>query len=429
MSEPCPRRTSDERKDAHDDSEAICSSAESKRQHQSLEERASVQSAAWYRAVKDIYDSGPEGEGQEVWAAWKIYQQARKEQQESNESAERKSSIQREMVSEGEKILAQAQHTRPLVPSHPPPPPPPPPPLPQVDTVQTQPNRAEESRAKSHTREDSCVSPSSIDIPVTIGDCVQRVIDTNKPLPAVPRAEPAPKTDETVCQMVPGSPPLTVEPHGYTKIVTKKPRSEAKPDNTWWQKRQSSKAQAKLKSKISHPVSLVASHKGSITNVAAECGGVGGPAAAVSLPNTRTGTAQPSNSASTTSTVQREVRKLPSLSFRFPPFGHNRMKSTPDLEGKDTAVVRVDMQPTKQSAKEKLNSAEMGRRRRSSDASFECQGIVERLDKHQVSETGAPSQDSGENKKSLLPEPLFSGMRGGKGAHFYQSYTDVLDEY
>ena len=64
-------------------------------------------------------------------------------------------------------------------------------------------------------------------------------------------------------------------------------------DHTWWKKRQFPKAQAILKSEISHPIPLVASYEGSTTNIAAECGGVGGPAAAVSLPITRTGAPLP----------------------------------------------------------------------------------------------------------------------------------------
>ena len=84
----------------------------------------------------------------------------------------------------------------------------------------------------------------------------------------------------------------------------------------------------------------------------------------------------------------------------------------------------------KQSAKEKLDGVHLGRRRRSSDASFVCQGIGDGgLDRYQVSETEESSHSSDENERSLLPEPLFSGRRVGRNTRFYEPYIDVLDEY
>ncbi|USP79748.1 hypothetical protein yc1106_07022 [Curvularia clavata] len=446
MSEPCPRRASPTKTATRGDLGGIFPPVETGQQQSGHEERVSFPTP-WYRAAKAIYDSGPEGEGQEMWKVWKMYQRARKEQRNSDKVSEKRGSVRRNVVLEDEKAPPRTPHMRPLVPRHPPPPPPPPP---QVDTVQG-PLDGTEKRSMYRPRDDSCISPSSIEIPVTIDDCIQRTIDTNKPLPAVPCPEPPPETHETVRPMAPASPPLTVKLHDNTKSPAKKLRSEVKLDYSRWRKHQSPKAQAKLKAKISHPIPLAASYEGSVTNVAAECGGIGGPAAAGPLPIARPGAALPQhqsrNTASTTNTEQREMRRLPPLSFHVPSLSHNRTKSAPDVEDKDKAVVRDDMQPThwsdtlvgpayeagksiKQSAKEKLDGVHVVRRRKSSDASFVCQGVVDkRLDRYQVSEAGEPSPSSGEDETSLVPERLFSGTRWGRNTQFYQPYVDVLDEY
>jgi hypothetical protein len=81
------------------------------------------------------------------------------------------------------------------------------------------------------------------------------------------------------------------------------------------------------------------------------------------------------------------------------------------------------------------STKQKGRDRRDSDASFACQGVPQT---HQafVSDPGPSTQfqhDVNREDERMLPQALFSGVRGGKQSardtKFYEPYVDVLDEY
>jgi hypothetical protein len=64
---------------------------------------------------------------------------------------------------------------------------------------------------------------------------------------------------------------------------------------------------------------------------------------------------------------------------------------------------------------ETLDGVHVGRKRRTSDVSFACQGIVDsKLDRYQVSE---PS--SSDDEKGMVPDPLFYVKRTGPDARFH----------
>ncbi|KAL6164342.1 hypothetical protein ACJQWK_10008 [Exserohilum turcicum] len=330
------------------------------------EKRMPANSLPWYRVARRIYDSGPEGEGQDVWKAWKAYQQGRK--------------------------------------------------------------GPEKEPANPRRRKDSLVARSKITVPKVSEKSVHSIIDTNKPLPPVPRLDPAPKTRRTKHPAYIGQSPKS-RAFENLRDSNKKPRvGEAA--RTWW-KPQPAPAQPSLKSKISYPGPLMTSNTRSSANVPVECGGVGGPVAADCLPTPLQNT-----------TDAKKERHAPPLNLRVPVPIASRLKGEIDMKGK--APLRDHTPPTywrdmvlgsayeagksfKQSAMGKLDGVYAGKRRKSSGASFGCQGVAsERLDRFQVSEGGVSDQiRGGIDDKNLMPEPLFAD----RDSKFYQAYFEALDDY
>ncbi|KAI2479503.1 hypothetical protein Ptr902_08768 [Pyrenophora tritici-repentis] len=310
--------------------------------------------------------AGPEGEGQK---AWKLIQTVRSKQR--IDAALKQNAPAR--------IKAHEMYNKPLprlpLPSHP-------------DGVLYPPLRPRPIQARSESkgkeaeaeswnaRKDSDFSQTSYEVPITIDDDIHNTVDASKPLPPASHLSPALKAQKTASQIQ-----FKHEVQPKVKVVNVNRPGGSKHDaekaggHTWW-KPLPSKAAPSLKIKISYPGPLMASGKGAVVNIATESGGVGGPAAAVSLPVTRTGAFRP-------------------------------------------------QAQTSYDARKQIDKGKMGRKRKSSDASFCCQGVDgELLDRYQVSDQVASDQED-----DMLPLPLFSGTRGGRDTNFYQPYVEVLDEY
>lgn len=189
------------------------------------------------------------------------------------------------------------------------------------------------------------------------------------------------------------------------------------------------KAPQTLKSKISHPGPLMILGEGIAVNVAAECGGVGGPAAAVSLPVTRTGAPLPRPPS--IHERKKEDRRPSPRAFHFPTIHLSPSKRI----GKGSEKEKVDESDDsytihwrgrlvgpayeagksfKQTAMETLDGVHVGKRRKTSDISFACQGVAnEQLDRYQVSE-----QSSSDEEDVLVPDPLFYAKNAGMDRKF-----------
>ena len=146
---------------------------------------------------------------------------------------------------------------------------------------------------------------------------------------------------------------------------------------------------------------------------------MGGPAAAVSLPVTRTGALLVPQT-QTSHAAGKEVDK-------------GKGKGKEKIDERDVAQHTLwrdrfvgTAHEAGKSFKQTLDGVHGGKKRKSSDASFWCQGVYGApLDRYQVSEL-SPSD---EEQEDMLPPRLFSGMRGGRDTKFYQPYVEVLDEY
>jgi hypothetical protein len=365
-----------------------------------VQEQAVYSSTPWYRTAKHIYNAGPKGEGQKVWEA---YQQAIIPRQADKKLLQDTSS--ESMVEERtERQLPTPLPTSPDGVLFPPlrlrPPP-------------TQSVEKGKEPDKQHLRRDSCFSSSSYEAAMAVDRTVMSNVDANKPLPPVPLLDAAPKVQQTE-----NRPPGKYRQHAE--------REETHP---WW-KHSPSRAPQSLKSKISHPSPLTVSNKGTTVNVAADCGGVGGPAAAISLPVTRTGAPLPRPPS--IHVKKKEASRPSPRAFHLPTFHRSPSKSKGNVYEKAKVDESEDTHPPhwrdrlvgpayeagkslKQSAMETLDGVHVGRKRRTSDASFACQGIVDsKLDGYQVSE---PS--SSDDEKGMVPDPLFYVKRTGPDARFH----------
>ncbi|OAG20957.1 hypothetical protein CC77DRAFT_1088963 [Alternaria alternata] len=309
--------------------------------HVHAQPQATEHSTPLFRAAKEIYQAGPKGEGQKVWEA---YQQARNHRRANDEPSQNMSSepTTRKINTACLPLPSSTSPNEALFP-----------PL-RPRTPQNQSGRKEKESGSPDLRRDSGFSSSSYDVPVAIHKHVQRIVDLNKPLPPVPPIQ---------------APPKVRNPKDRTSRDAQQ-CTEKETAHTWW-KHSPSKAPQTLKSKISHPGPLMILGEGIAVNVAAECGGVGGPAAAVSLPVTRTGA---------------------------PLVG-------PAYEAGKSF---------KQTAMETLDGVHVGKKRKTSDISFACQGVAnEQLDRYQVSE-----QSSSDEEDVLVPDPLFYAKNAGMDRKF-----------
>ncbi|KAF2109067.1 hypothetical protein BDV96DRAFT_605148 [Lophiotrema nucula] len=171
-------------------------------------------------------------------------------------------------------------------------------------SVRSQSKGKENQRASEATQ----VSTSSAEIPFTASASVQgdhsphiqeTFVERAKPLPSGPRLNPAPKPRK-LDKALPTLPP---PPHPPAKYPAQKPNKktakEKKPSASGWIGRKGSqffnelvdvldtdkeqRKQQYIKTKISQPQPMMAIDSRTV-NVAKESGGVGGPAAAISLP-------------------------------------------------------------------------------------------------------------------------------------------------
>ncbi|KAF1845655.1 uncharacterized protein K460DRAFT_286434 [Cucurbitaria berberidis CBS 394.84] len=321
-----------------------------------------------YRTAKEIYQVGPEGEGLKVW---RDYKQSRKGKQNQTEAKQDKSTAQ----------VYQKSRTTPPVPAAPL--------RPLPGQVYTGFEADKVIRRGPYAQKDSRLSEgefsrSSCEVPIAIDKSVQRVVDTNKPLPPVPLLQAAPKTRhpmdlETAFRV--GIAAASIQHPTQQRVGNQGAESDQHVpkdahSGPWWKSladKHSAKAHDGLKAKISHRGPLTAFNDGRTVHVAAGCNRVGGPAAAIPRP-----------------------------------VNHNGV-------------------PTTQSAQAKKNQSmgTKGKKRKSSDASFACQGLAD---------TSFPaSQSAMHDDKELVPEPLFSGARAGdegmRDSMFYEPYYDVLNEY
>jgi hypothetical protein len=365
-----------------------------------VQQQAVHSSTPWYRTAKHIYNAGPKGEGQKMWEA---YQQAIIPRQADNKPPQDTSF---------EPMVEERTEKKP------------PTPLPtSPDGVLFPPLRLRPSptqrveRGKEpdrpYLRRDSCFSSSSYEVATAVDRTVVSTIDANKPLPPVPLLDAAPKVQQTK-----STPPGNCRQHAE--------REETHP---WW-KHSPSRAPQSLKSKISHPGPLTVSNKGTTVNVAAECGGVGGPAAAISLPVSRTGAPLPRPPS--IHVKKKEAGRSSPRAFHLPTFHRSPSKSKGNAYEKVEVYESEDTHPPhwrdrlvgpayeagkslKQTAMETLDGVHVGRKRRTSDASFACQGIVDsKLDRYQVSE---PS--SSDDEKGMVPDPLFYVKRTETDTRFH----------
>jgi hypothetical protein len=327
---------------------------------------------SWYRAAKSIYESGPVGEGQEAWRAWKIYQRVRKEQHDGEEVAEQDIWMQEKEVPEYDR----SPHLHPytvLAPT-----------LPPANGQIYYEEDDDIAVAPRHARKDSGVSQSSIGVPPTVKRHMHQAMNANKPLPPVPRPGSAPEPRRTVR---PPSPPPPLPPPPPTILPTqrsentkaispKTPRISTKPGPQWWKRPQS----PTLKSKISYPLL----HPTATPNT---------PITPPSSPP-----APPAPPPTRPLITRRDTRKRAPLHFPKPA-ALNLTLANNTIAAKSTAEMAVGARDAvaaaalhlregfvgsavvekgkiiRQSTRAKMDAA--ARRRRGSDASFECRGVRE----------------------------------------------------
>jgi hypothetical protein len=309
----------------------------------------------WYRVARDIYNVGPKGEGQKVW---KAYQKMRKEKRKDAETKQDNAPAHTQ----------QKKDEKPL---------PLPPPSTNSQGVFYPPLRPRSSQSRKgkepespRTRKDSGFSSTSYEVPLAIDKSFQRTVNASKPLPRVPRLDPAPRARKTflASRPAPSPPPATVQ----RRAAEEKQRAEKETShlNPWWKPladKQSAKPSG-LKARISNP----------------------GP-----------------------------LMTLPLLSPK------HSMSEKKKEKGKQKEVERDDTPPTFWRDRfEFVPPTLKQKKKRSSDVSFGCKGVEgEMLDRYQVGELSSSEED----EKGVVPDPLFTGK--GRDTRFYQLYVEALDEY
>lgn len=178
--------------------------------------------ADWFQTAKDIYKTGPQGEGQKVWNA---YQESRKVKQ---TVIKPKHNTPNPHTRTNPPLRRHSLHTtqpplRPLpLPSH----------------------SSNPILDPQHPRQPSNFSQTSYEVPISIDHSIRphRTVDTSKPLPPVPRLAAAPKPrrqgggDVTL-----GSPPQPPWSVGYVSANTRAnrglsemSRADSRAEGSWW---------------------------------------------------------------------------------------------------------------------------------------------------------------------------------------------------
>jgi hypothetical protein len=396
--------------------------------------------ADFFRTAKEIYDVGPRGEGQKLWSSYKQFRKG-----------------QREIAETRHENMEVPAHRRPSAPglsAHPPDRPPPSEirlaarkAVPVTDTLNT--------HKKSQISTSSFEVPIHIDPGIHFTDPSKPLPpiprlqaaprtrehgDTNlsKPLPTLPTQRSYPDRDASKSfaqslqpQSVPrykarqGNKPtkshVSKEHVSTAASNVKYSQGQSQPANVssshtkhnnkashWWKtlaektsedyvptSRNKGKASTdKLKGAISRPRPFTALQNGLTANVAAECGGVGGPGAAhARLSDRQKG-------------KQKATPMRSPVGMHFPSLWRDKLTYASDSAGKPRPIQS---------------------KRRDSDMSFACAGVQEDYSAY-MQDPGPSRQRVGD--EGMEPEPLFSGTRGEvRDTQFYDPYHDVLDEY
>ncbi|XP_014561427.1 hypothetical protein COCVIDRAFT_11878 [Bipolaris victoriae FI3] len=340
-----------------------------KRQGRSEKEKAWDSSMPRYYSVKNIYNSGPEGENQPAWATWKMHEQEHREYTLYRLTDQDVSSLY--PVSPASDHPLRSHRHAVVFPVS----------LPGTAHKQHEENENENETMNTRTRRDSGVVHSYAGLPISI----EKAINTNKPLPPVPRIKPASRPGPKAG--LPSSPrPITCPQN--IKTLSKKLKSKTDQSSPRWKGLHLTVPQVTLKSKISFPGLLTASKSGSIKNIAVECDGISSSANVVSLPIKHIDALLGPYPSETTSSAKPNVEKTLSLPLHVPATNAADMKAkgkpaavrdhAPPIHWRDAFVESAfeASEFIKQSAREKLDGVmRVSRRRKSSDASFMCQGV------------------------------------------------------
>ncbi|OAL53282.1 hypothetical protein IQ07DRAFT_356235 [Pyrenochaeta sp. DS3sAY3a] len=411
----------------------------------------------WYRSAKGIYIEGPDGEGQQVWDAYRHF---RREKQERVEEVRRRAM---DMSSRAEGVSDAPQTTQAAIPSI------------AYSQVARSSDAGKHEHAESKHQSTQTgprpslgeVSRTSREVPVVIDSRnVRGHVDVNKPLPSRPRQhvdlnKPLPahvRQPKDLNKPLPALPSMYPAPlrqpqasadkdhmvgiaaagiqfptkwEGDANSRLGKPMQTGDSSSTWWHsiaEKRALKTHEALKAKISCPQPLVSSAEAHTANIAADCGGVGGPAAA---------TSQRYGAHLTPEACRKEnqVRKTSPLGVEMSnKFKQKASDPVPPGHWRD----KIDTLVTSAGR----TMATMGTRSRNSDASFACVGLPEGNAAVYPVQGPGPSKHNpilreGSNRDTRdehgVPEPLFRGMQGGRGATrdtgFYQPYHDVIGEY
>ncbi|KAH7077107.1 hypothetical protein FB567DRAFT_632013 [Paraphoma chrysanthemicola] len=405
-----------------------------------------------YRNVREIYDIGPEGEGQKLWSTFTHPKKQNK----------RHTKVDHTQIKE---TAASRRPSAPGLSAHPP-----------SAGLQKGASRTSDelltTTSSSQARKDSAVSRTSYEVPVGISPEIQRVVDVTKPLPPKP-LPPVPRfiDDSKALPSVPLLQPAPRRKLGATGNMASTSSSGVQYPTQWRRSKSSGHHDTRknkvnksdpwykplvnlipdehtplpshrkpnadiLKSKISRPRPFSAIQEGRTANVALECGGVGGPAAAAHFANSTQAQQNPSPYPARVDLTQ--PRRSP------------RERLTARQQGKRKAShEHIAGIPVSRHWRDKLigpagsagkSVKHKGRGRKDSDASFACQGI-ESTDGEYARDLGSSRggrdedgvRESGWEDEDMRPEALFSGTRdrgrGERDTEFYQPYVEVLDEY
>ncbi|KAF2854512.1 hypothetical protein T440DRAFT_541832 [Plenodomus tracheiphilus IPT5] len=205
--------------------------------HVEAQIKGSSQKNDWWHTAKDIYKTGPQGEGQKVW---KAYQHARKER---SSQAETRQNIPTHTQSQSQTSTVHqkaADSTHPVHTAiHSPP------------SQITRRGKYIQSTIPPALRKQSELSRTSYEVPLSLDSSTHRTLNINKPLPRVPQLDPAPKHSRQKGPTVPSRNSSTLHEARPPKPPTKDP---------WWRTlsdKQTSKAHAALKAKVSQPGPLL----------------------------------------------------------------------------------------------------------------------------------------------------------------------------
>ncbi|KAI8936050.1 hypothetical protein NX059_007551 [Plenodomus lindquistii] len=322
------------------------------------------QKSNWLHAAKDTYKAGPQGEGQKVW---KAYQKYRKEKLSVAEQPKQIVPPNHGSPSHQQSFTPdQTTHSALRTPH------------PQIPRT----GRYFQSTQVPTTRKQSELSRTSYEVPLSFDSSIRpRPLYTNKTLPPVPQLDPAPNSRRQKAPPLPSVFHNANLPHNSSSKYNPIPPAPPAKD-PWWRAhpdQKASKAHAALKAKISRPNPLIAPNNGVTVNVAVSAGGVGGPAAASS-----------SSSSSSTKTADR-VHAQDFAYMEAPPLHLSNVRprtnessdSVSKVKGKAKEAVRDDTPPTHWLDRFNPSAAAIQKtvlhrpqyRRKSSDASFACQGL------------------------------------------------------